>query len=180
MFDAETDTLFCAPVTALPHIKGDRVDLRLAEAARALRAAGVGVAGVAQHTRPGQAECCAEFYLEDLATGALHEISQRLGRDARGCRLDHGTLAEAYAGVERSLRAGAGALILNRFGYSEAKGGGLRPLIEIAVSEAIPVLISVNETYRPEWHAFCGDFARDIAGCREDIQTWVRGVQGAQ
>lgn len=169
-----------APITALPHVKGDRVDLLLAEAADALCRAGVRVAGVIQRARPGQADCCSEFWLEDLATGACHEISQRLGREARGCRLDYGRLAEAHAGVEASLAAGAEVLIVNRFGYSEARGGGLRPLIDRAVSTGIPVLISVNDSYRAEWQAFCGEFARDIPGRPEAVRAWVGDVLAAR
>ena len=176
MLDATAAPTTLAPITALPHAKGDRVDALLADAAAGLRAAGLRVAGLIQHARPGQADCCSEFFLEDLATGAIHEISQRLGRDARGCRLDYGRLAEAHAGVDACLRAGADALILNRFGYSEARGGGLRPLIETAVSADIPVLISVNDSYRLEWQAFCGDFARDVAPHPGAIRVWVRAV----
>lgn len=169
-----------APITALPHRKGDRVDLLLDEAVGALRRAGVALAGVVQRARPGQSDCCSEFYLEDLATGTCHEISQRLGREARGCRLDYGRLAEAHAAVEASLDAGAEALILNRFGYSEARGGGLRPLIERAVSAGIPVLISVNDSYRAEWQAFCGGYARDIPGCGAEVRAWVGAVLDAR
>ncbi len=180
MLDRTAAETTVAPITALPHSKGDQVDLLLAEAAQALRAAGLSVAGVIQHARPGQAACCSDFYLENLATGAVHEISQRLGRDASGCRLDYGQLAEAHAGIEQNLRDGAGALILNRFGYSEANGGGLRPLIERAVSEQVPVLISVNDTYSAEWQAFSGGFARAIPGCTAAIQDWVRAVLDAR
>ena len=179
MFDATPTKIMIAPITALPHTKGDRVDLLLADAARGLRAAGLGVAGVVQHARLGQAECCSEFYLENLATGALHEISQRLGRGAHGCRLDYGHLAEAHAGIEAGLRGGADALILNRFGYSESRGGGLRPLIEFAVSAGIPVLISVNANYHAEWQMFCGDFARDICADRVAVRAWVGDVLAA-
>jgi hypothetical protein len=176
MLDATPTKVIVAPITALPHSKGDGVDLLLADAARSLRAAGRRVAGVVQHARPGQATCCSEFYLENLATGALHEISQRLGRGARGCRLDYGRLAEAHTGIKAGLRTGADALILNRFGYSESRGGGLRPLIEIAVAAGLPVLISVNDSYRAEWQAFCGDFARDISADRAAIRAWVSDV----
>lgn len=180
MLDTNAARTTIAPITALPHVKGDRVDHLLAEAAQALRAAGLHVAGVVQHARPGQAACCSDFYLENLATGALHEISQRLGRDSRGCRLDYGRLAEAHAGIEQSLRDGADALIVNRFGYSEARGGGLRPLIERAVCADVPVLISVNDTYSAEWQAFSGTFARAIPGRAAAVQEWVRAVLDAR
>lgn len=178
MFDLDTITA-PAPISAMPHEKGDGVDRLLAGAAGRLRRAGCRVAGVVQHARAGQAACCSEFYLEDLATGALHEISQRLGREARGCRLDYGRLAEAHAGIAESLRAGADALILNRFGYSEARGQGLRPLIEQAVSAGIPLLISVNDAYRAEWQAFCGEYARDIPAGPESILDWADAVARA-
>jgi len=168
-----------AAITALPHRKGDRVDRLLGLAADTLRAAGLRVAGVVQRARPGQAACCSDFYLEELASGTTFEISQRLGREARGCRLDYGGLAAAHAAVEQSLNNGADALILNRFGYSEAQGHGLRPLIDLAVSREIPLLISVNDTYRAEWQAFCGDFARDLTADRDSVATWARQVCSA-
>jgi len=99
MLDATSAATTLAPITALPHTKGDSVDLLLTEAAEVARAAGLRVAGVVQHARPGQAACCSEFYLENLATGRLHEISQRLGREARGCRLDYERLAEAHGDI---------------------------------------------------------------------------------
>ncbi|SMH50620.1 DUF2478 domain-containing protein [Maritimibacter sp. HL-12] len=178
MFDLDPRTSL-APITALPHAKGDKVDLLLAEAADALRGAGHKVAGVVQHARAGQAACCSDFYLEDLATGTQYEISQRLGREARGCRLNYGVLAAVHAAVESSLRDGAVALILNRFGYSESRGQGLRPLIEHAVSAGLPVLISVNDTYRPEWQAFIGDFAQEIAADRGGVLAWADAVLAA-
>ena len=168
-----------APITVLPHAKGDRTDHLLVIAAKRLRANGTPIAGVVQHARPGQAACCSDFYLEELMSGRPFEISQQLGREARGCRLDYEGLACVHAAVEESLNQGAEALILNRFGYSESQGGGLRPLIEIAVSRGIPVLIAVNTSYRAEWLAFCGTFACDINADRDNVMAWVRRVRGS-
>jgi len=165
------------PITALAHLKGDGVDRLLLDAAGALTALGLRVAGVVQRARPGQSECCSEFFLEDLASGAQHEISQRLGREARGCRLDYGRLAEAHAGVERALRAGADVLIVNRFGYSEAQGGGFRPLIEIALERELPVLTSLNGTYAEAWQLYCGDFGRVVEATPAALGVWLAAVR---
>lgn len=173
-------TTTLAPITALLHNKGDGIDDLLGAAAEALRAADLRVAGVLQHARPGQAGCCSDFYLENLANGDAFEISQRLGRESRGCRLDYGGLAAVHEAVAKSLDRGADALILNRFGYSEAQGGGLRPLIEIAVSRGIPLLIAVNGSYRDEWQAFCDIFARDIEADLDSILDWARQIYDAR
>ncbi len=169
-----------SPITALAHRKGDKVDVLLKAAADELRMAGFQLTGMVQNSRPGQSECCSEFFLEDLATGAAFEITQRLGRESQGCRLDYGILAQAHAAMEQGLRAGSDVLILNRFGYSESQGGGLRPLIELALEKGIPVLTSVNDTYLDAWYAYCGDFGAVIPGDRASLHCWIHSQMAAR
>ena len=55
MLDATATPTTLAPITALPHAKGDRVDALLADAAAALQAARLRVAGLIQSAWPGRA-----------------------------------------------------------------------------------------------------------------------------
>ncbi len=50
-------------------------------------------------------------------------------------------------------------LIINRFGKTEAAGGGVRPLIVDAVDHGVPLLIAVPLRNVISWHAFIGDLA---------------------
>jgi len=56
-----------------------------------------------------------------LPAGAVLRISQDLGPQARGCRLDPAALETAVAMVAASLSSGADLLIVNKFGKHEAE-----------------------------------------------------------
>jgi len=161
-----------AAVTALVREKGDNVDEVLWTAASALQDLGLSVSGVVQKAKPGRAECCQDFGLCNLATGKTQPISQDLGSGARGCRLDYGNLAEVIAEIESGMSEATDALILNRFGYSETQGGGFRPLIELAVSLEIPVLLSVNRAHHGAWQDYAGSFSDDKPASPEAAERW--------
>lgn len=130
------------------------VDTILSETATALRSCGVNVRGLLQEEFGGSDDVKPATQLRDVADGTLIQISQDLGRNARGCRLDPGALAEAARRLETIVEGGADLLILNRFGRSESEGTGLRPIIEAAILAGIPVLIAVRDEYAPAWDAF--------------------------
>ena len=50
-------------------------------------------------------------------------------------------------------------LVINRFGKTEAEGGGVRPLIADAVDRGIPVLIAVPWRNIASWRVFAGELA---------------------
>lgn len=96
----------------------------------------------------------------------------------KGDRVDR-LLAEADAGIEHSPRANAGALILNRFGYSEAQRLCLCPLIDRAAGDGVAVLISVNDSDGAEWHPSCGELACDTAATPAGVKAWAEAALAA-
>jgi hypothetical protein len=112
--------------------------------------------------------------LRDVADGTLMQISQDLGPNARGCRLDPGALAEATRRLETIVEGGADLLILNRFGRSESEGTGLRPIIEGAILAGIPVLIAVRDEYIPAWDAFHEGMAVWLPADTNAVLDWYR------
>ena len=168
------DQIQIAPLTALIREKGDQADPLLYDAANQLQSAGRKVVGVIQECVPNPGSCCDDFYLRDLNTGTRLPISQQLGRGSRGCRLNYGHLADALVRIERQLDKSSDVLILNRFGYSESKGGGFRPLIENAVELDIPVLLAVNPSYRQAWLDYAGPYCASLPANSYSVRHWLQ------
>lgn len=151
-----------AMLTALLYPTGEGAVIgRLAEAARAR---GLTVAGMVQkdERRPDRRRC--DMSLVDLASGTEIPISQDRGKDARGCRLDHGALEEAAALAARALDAASlpDLLVLSKFGKREIEGHGFRQLVEKAVELGIPVLVGVGADHVEGFLAFAGDYGRVV------------------
>ena len=73
-----------------------------------------------------------------------------------------GELLRAMQIVAAALDRSADFLILNKFGKTEAEGGGLRDLIVQAVERGVPVLVAVPYRNLDNWRAFAGDLSREI------------------
>ena len=148
-----------APISAILCSEGRDAASLMLRAVRHLSSSGVRPAGFIQRDieRPGQCRC--DMMLEDLATGAVIAISENRGREARGCRLDTNALMEAVAATERALLAAPDLLVVNKFGKTEAEGGGFRPVIADAVGRGIPVLIAVPWRNVDGWRRFAGTLA---------------------
>ncbi len=165
-----------APITAILCSEGREAASLMLRAVRHLSSSGVRSAGFIQRDieRPGQCRC--DMMLEDLATGAVIAISENRGPEARGCRLDTHALMEAVAATERALLAAPDLLVVNKFGKTEAEGGGFRPVIADAVGRGIPVLIAVPWRNVDGWRRFAGSLAieheiasLDSAACAADL-----------
>jgi nucleoside-triphosphatase THEP1 len=148
-----------APIVAIIYSEGREVDPVIAGVADELRARGVRCAGFAQREvpRPGRSRC--DMALEDLATGEILGISQDRGPEARGCRLDVGELLRAMERARGHLAGSPDLLVLNKFGKTEAEGGGFRSLIAEAVELEIPVLLAVSWRNIDGWRSFAADLA---------------------
>ena len=107
-----------------------------------------------------------------LPDGPIIRISQSLGKDARGCRLDPAALEQAVSEVQARLSPQSELLIINKFGKHEADGRGFRELIAQAISQDIPVLVGVNQTNLDAFLAFVGEYAVPLQPDRQSLLEW--------
>ncbi|BBF92335.1 hypothetical protein BLTE_10200 [Blastochloris tepida] len=165
-----------AAVAAVVYEKyqGDHADRLLADIASRLRREGARLAGVVQHNElhPERHRC--DMTLCDLSSGRLIRITQNLGRDSQGCRLDTAALEDAAGLVETAVRAGADMLVLNRFGKREAEGRGLSGALALAIDRDIPVLVGLNRTNEDSWDAFTGSLALSLPPDGDSVLAWCR------
>jgi nucleoside-triphosphatase THEP1 len=109
----------------------------------------------------GRSRC--DMVIESLATGERLKISEDRGPMARGCRLDASVLVTALAAARTAIQARPDVLVVNKFGKTEAEGGGFRELIADAIDLGIPVLIAVPWKNIESWRLFAGELATEIA-----------------
>jgi hypothetical protein len=108
-----------------------------------------------------------------LPDGAILRISQDLGPQSRGCRLDPAALETAVGLVAASLSSGADLLIVNKFGKHEAEGRGFRDVIAEAVAMDIPVLVGLNAINRPAFESFADGLAVQLPSDPTALMAWV-------
>lgn len=114
-----------------------------------------------------------------LPDGAILRISQDLGPQARGCRLDPAALETAVGLVAAGLSSGADLLIVNKFGKHEAEGRGFRDVIAEAVALGIPVLVGLNALNRPAFESFAEGLAIQLPPEPALLMAWVEDVAKA-
>jgi glycosyltransferase involved in cell wall biosynthesis len=156
--------------------RGD-TDLLLAGLADRLAAAGVVTCGTVQINSEcgGRGPC--DMDVRVLPDGPLIRISQSLGPEARGCRLDAGAL-ETATGLSEARLDGADFVIVNKFGKQEAQGRGFRTLIAEALAADIPVLVGLNGMNREAFDAFTGGLAAELSPEMEALLAWAEAALG--
>lgn len=154
--------------------RGD-TDLLLAGVADALMADGVRLCGTVQFNTECDGEGPCDMDVRVLPDGPVIRISQSLGPEARGCRLDPGALETAIAACEARLGR-ADLLIVNKFGKQEALGRGFRTLIAEAMSRDIPVLVGLNGLNREAFETFTGGAAEVVPAEHDRVLAWLRGA----
>lgn len=148
-------------------------DALLVTVANRLAAHGLRLAGAVQHNSPAADGCACDMDLAVLAPGQVVRISQTLGRNASGCRLDADGLERAVALVEAALTSAPQLLILNKFGQQEAMGRGFYTTIGRALEAGIPVLLAVNQKKLPAFLAFAGDLATALPADADALCAWA-------
>jgi hypothetical protein len=157
--------------------RGD-MDQVLARLAERLMAAGRRTCGVVQiNTEIGDDVPC-DMDVRVLPDGPMLRISQSLGPQSSGCRLDPVGLEAAVGHVTARLASGADVLIVNKFGKQEAEGRGFREAIGAALAEGIPVVVGVNGLNRDRFLDFCGDLAEEVPADADVLFDWVEGARG--
>ncbi len=111
-----------------------------------------------------------------LPDGPVFRISQSLGKESRGCRLDSAALEAAVAAVETTLEPAPALMILNKFGRREAEGGGFRELIGRCLVAGIPVIVGVNSLNHPAFLAFAEGLAKRLPATQATLATWAQAA----
>lgn len=161
-------------LAAVIYQAGFQIDDFLTGAADRLRADRINMAGVLQENARDGAGVCSAMTLVDLTSRSRFRISQDLGSQAEGCRLDAGGIAEIGALLDRPLGHDIELLILNRFGKAEAEGGGLRSAFVRAMEAGIPVVTAVRSSYFGAWSKFHGRLAIDLTPDLDAFLAWCR------
>ena len=149
-------------------------DLVMQAAVAQLLARGLRLAGTVQTNseRAGDPRC--DMDVRVLPDGPVFRISQDLGRDARGCRLDPEGLESAVAAVSAVMATDRpDLLVVNKFGKHECLGRGFRPVIAEAVASGIPVLVGVNALNLVELQAFVGGGLTVLPPDPEAVLRWL-------
>jgi hypothetical protein len=114
--------------------------------------------------------------LVDLASGARMGISQNLGPQAQGCRLDTARLAEFGTMLDGKPSDDVDLLLFNKFGRAEAEGYGLRSNFIGAIEAGIPVLTAVRPPYDEAWRSFHEGLAIDLPPDLQRAHDWCLGA----
>lgn len=153
-------------------------DRLLSAVAERLLASGATLAGVVQtNTECADSSKC-DMDVRVLPDGETIRISQSLGTQSRGCRLDPAALERAVGYVTTSLSDAPQLLIINKFGKHEADGRGFRPVIGEALAQDIPVLVGVNGLNEGKFNEFTGGGAEQLEPDADAIVAWFERVNG--
>ncbi len=174
------DTRVTEPtILAALYADGIAADRTIADIAYGLRSQGFVVAGLVQRNEmvAGRRRCNME--MEEMASKTVLTISEDRGPLARGCRLDRAALSRAESLLMNALAMQPDVVIINKFGKSEAEGGGLREPISIAAQLGVPTVVGVPFRNLEQWRAFAGEFAEEVMAEQKPIRSWLerRGVR---
>lgn len=152
--------------------RGD-TDHVLERLATRLAARGLRIVGTVQiNTKQAESDRC-DMDVKVLPAGPVIRISQDLGPEARGCRLDAVALETAVGLTESRLDDGVHALIVNKFGKHEAEGRGFRSTIVEALGRGLPVLVGLNGLNQDSFHAFSGGEALELPPEVDALESWL-------
>ena len=151
------------PITAIIYSDSAAIDAVMRTVADHLIGQGLSLAGFVQRNQPCPDRARCDMILEELSSGERFGISEDRGPHARGCMLDVDELLKAVASAARGLEAGADLVMVNKFGKTEAEGGGFRPLIAEALACEVPVLIAVPYRNLEVWRLFAETYTTDHA-----------------
>lgn len=152
------------------------MDLVLERLATDLAARGLRCCGTVQINRKRADAGPCDMDVRVLPDGAILRISQNLGPQARGCRLDPASLETAVGLVAAGLSSGADLLIVNKFGKHEAEGRGFRNVIAEAIAMEVPVLVGLNALNRRAFDIFAEGMAIELPPEPAALRAWVESV----
>ncbi len=151
-------------------------DRLLSQLAARLQDEGSRLAGVVKilDEVPAESDDPCDMDVRVLPNGQAIRITQSLGRQAKGCRLDPGALANAVAAVEVVATQPYDLFVLNKFGPQEAEGRGFCDAIGTALEKERPVLVGVGKANRQAFDAFSDGLAEVLSPEPEAIYQWCQ------
>lgn len=159
-------------IAFVPTGRRGETDMLLTRVAETLMGRGSHVAGLVQYnTDCGSGKC--DMDVRVLPDGPMVRISQSLGPEARGCRLDAGALEMAVGEIQAAMARDTQIVILNKFGKHEAEGRGLRVVIAEAMERGIPVICGVNGLNREAFNSFTGGIAEELPAEEGAVTAWA-------
>lgn len=153
-----------------------QADRLIGDAARALRARDVRLAGAVQVNRdigPGL-KCAMDLHI--LSGDDVVRISQNLGAQSQGCRLDPDGLERAVGLAQAALRRGADLFLVNKFGKQEIAGRGFRPLVNDALMQGVPVLTAVSAGNLVGFEGYAGGLGTRLSADLASMLAWAETV----
>lgn len=155
----------------MAHGRGE-LDLLLSELAEQLKLRGVRTRGIVQTNTGCETNHRCDMDVRILPDGPTVRISQYLGKEARGCRLDADAMANSIARVERSMDAPYDVFLLNKFGKQEAEGRGFRDLLAEAVDNGATIIAGTNPLNAAVFEEFSGGMATCVAPNIDALLAW--------
>lgn len=163
-------------IAAVQGSTGFETQRLLGSFAQKCRQKGLRVAGVIEISFCGSQSGCKSLSVQELTSGEIFPITQKLGAASEACNLDPNGLALACAAVERSVQKGAEVVVLSKFGKLEAARSGLCDAFRAAILADIPVITAVPSIMRQDWDRFAGDLSELIDADDEAVSAWWRSV----
>lgn len=120
------------------------------------------------------------MFVRTIPAGEVFLISQDLGAESSGCRLDPDALERAVASVSKAFEEGCDLLIVNKFGKHEATGGGFRELIAEALYREVPVIVGVNKLNHDAFMEFCGGEAKFVEPKLDALRAWSDAIAASE
>lgn len=148
----------------------------LADLAARARACGLRVCGTVQVNTPLKGTHHCDMDVTVLPAGPVLRISQSLGPEARGCRLNPHVLEQAVKLTQEQLARGVDLMIVNKFGKHEAEGRGFREVIAEALAQGIPVIVGLNGLNETAFAEFAGEFSSVLPADPDALDAWVARV----
>ncbi len=159
----------------MAHGRGE-LDLLLSDLAARLEARGLKARGIVQtNTECGSYHGC-DMDVRVLPDGPIIRISQNLGKEAKGCRLDPDAMASAVTAVGQSMQADFDVFLLNKFGKQEAEGRGFRDLLAEALEKGATVIAGTNPLNAEVFEEFAGGMATNVPADIDALLAWYDQV----
>ena len=169
-----------AKIGVLPYAKNVAVDVVLAESVDRIRARGITVGGLLQRTGEPHSNGRLSIWLDDIGNGETLRLDQPRGPGAKDCIVDPDSLAHAACLLRRAVEQDSQLIVVNRFGYAESEGGGMRAEIADAVCSDAVVLIAVRKSRLDDLERFLGGACSVLPLSSASIADWVERAVGTR